>query len=145
MAADYRPEGNLAAIVPILKASHDKRISHDQDFKYLQEDIAEFDKMREKNLISLNEADRRKLREAQESRDRDRDRDDKSRSASAKTKRVFQDDGMLSSERNLSADLAIDNANRNAKDILLNEAAHVISDEAGLLLANPRLAENIPQ
>jgi carboxyl-terminal processing protease len=145
--ADYRPEGNLAAIVPMLIASHDKRVSQDQDFKYLQEDIDEFDKMRQKNLISLNEADRLKQRQAQESRDRSRDKNrdgDKSHKATAKAgSQAFQDDGMLSSERNLSADLAIENANRNAKDILLNEAAHVVSDQAGLLKSNPRLAEII--
>ncbi len=59
-----RREGNLTSIVPMLIASHDKRISHDKDFRYLQEDIAEFNKLRRTNLISLNEADRRKEREA---------------------------------------------------------------------------------
>jgi carboxyl-terminal processing protease len=49
---------------------------------------------------------------------------------------------MLSSERNLSADLAIENASKNAKDILLNEAAHILSDEVGLLKANSRLADS---
>jgi carboxyl-terminal processing protease len=143
-SADYTPEGNLAGIVPMLIASHDKRVSHDKDFKYLQEDIAEFDKLRKTNLVSLNEADRRKEREAQEARDKARDAnsgDNKSDKASAKPgSHVFQDDGMLSSERNLNADLAIENANKNAKDILLNEAAHILSDEAGLPNANSRLA-----
>lgn len=146
-AADYRPEGNLTTIVPMLIASHDKRVSHDQDFRYLQEDIAELNKIRQTNLISLNEADRRKERDAQESREKFRGKsrgDNQSHKASAKAgSHAFQDDGMLSSERNPSADLAIENANKNAKDILLNEAAHVISDEAGLLKVNPRLAENI--
>lgn len=146
-AADYRPEGNLTTIVPMLIASHDKRVSHDQDFRYLQEDIAELNKIRQTNLISLNEADRRKERDAQESREKYRDKsrgDNQSHKTSAKAgSHAFQDDGMLSSERNPSADLAIENANKNAKDILLNEAAHVISDEAGLLKTNPRLAENI--
>ena len=146
-AADYRPEGNLTTIVPMLIASHDKRVSHDQDFRYLQEDIAELNKIRRTNLISLNEADRRKERDAQESREKSRDKsrgDNPSHNASAKAgSHAFQDDGMLSSERDFSDDLAIQNANKNAKDILLNEAAHVVSDEAGLLKANPRLADNI--
>ena len=146
-AADYRPEGNLTTIVPMLIASHDKRVSHDQDFRYLQEDIAELNKIRRTNLISLNEADRRKERDAQESREKSRDKsrgDNPSHNGSAKAgSHAFQDDGMLSSERDLSADLAIQNANKDAKDILLNEAAHVVSDEAGLLKANPRLADNI--
>jgi carboxyl-terminal processing protease len=141
-AADYTPEANLAGIVPVLTASHDKRVSHDKDFKYMQEDIAEFNKLRQKNLISLNEADRRKEREAQEAREKSREQStgDKKSDKAAAAAGALQDDGMLSSERNLSADLAIENANKNAKDILLNEAAHIVSDEAGLLKANPRLA-----
>ena len=142
-AADYTPEGNLSGIVPVLIASHDKRVSQDKDFQYLQEDIAEFDKLRRKNLISLNEADRRKEREAQEAREKSREQnsgDNKSAKASAA---ALQDDGMLSSERNLGADLAIENANKNAKDILLNEAAHILSDEVGLLKNNPRFAASI--
>ena len=58
-AADYRPTSDLTGILPILRASHDMRISRDKDFQYLQEDIAEFNTLRKKNLISLNEADRR--------------------------------------------------------------------------------------
>lgn len=146
-AADYTPEGNLTSIVPMLIASHDKRVSHDKDFKYLQEDIAEFNKLRQKNLISLNEADRRKEREAQEAREKSREKtrgNNESDKASAEARsHALQDDGMLTSERNLSADLAIENANKNAKDILLNEAAHVLSDEAGLLKTNARLAASV--
>ncbi|MGC2048559.1 MAG: carboxy terminal-processing peptidase, partial [Gallionella sp.] len=143
-AADYAPAGDLKSVVPMLIANHDKRISQDQDFKYLQEDIAEINTLRQKNLISLNEADRRKERTAQEAREKSREKSsgtNESGKASAKAaSHSLQDDGMLSSERNLNADLAIENANKNAKDILLNEAVHILSDEVGLLKADPRLA-----
>ncbi len=146
-AADYTPEGDLKTIVPKLIANHDKRVSHDKDFQYLQEDVAEFNTLRQKNLISLNEAERRKEREAQEARDRSREKnqgDNPSDKASAAARsHALQDDGMMSDERNLSADLAIENASKNAKDILLNEAVHVLSDEVGLLKDNPRLAASI--
>jgi len=146
-AAAYTREGDLTGIVPMLIASHDKRISHDKDFKYLQEDISEFNKLRQKNLISLNEAERRKEREVQEAREKSREKSrggNGSDKASAEaTSHAFQDDGMLSGERNLSADLAIEKANKNARDILLNEAAHVLSDEIGLLKTNSRLAASI--
>jgi carboxyl-terminal processing protease len=148
-AADYTPAGDLTDIVPTLKANHDKRVSHDKDFQYLQEDIAEFSKLRRKNLISLNEADRRKERAAQESREKSREKnkgDNESDKATAEARsHALQDDGMLSSERNLSADKAIENANKNAKDILLNEAAHILSDEVGLLKTNSRLAASTLQ
>ncbi|MGB8076365.1 MAG: carboxy terminal-processing peptidase, partial [Gallionella sp.] len=146
--ADYTREGDVSAILPMLIASHDKRVSHDRDFKYMREDIAEFDKLRQKNLISLNEADRRREREAQEARDKAREANrvgKGSDKAAADSSQLLQDDGMFSSERNLSADLAIENANKNAKDILLNESAHILSDELGLPNSNARFAATISQ
>ncbi|MBI3478909.1 MAG: carboxy terminal-processing peptidase [Nitrosomonadales bacterium] len=144
-AADYTPAGNLTGIVPLLVASHDKRVSHDQDFQYLKEDMVEFDKLRRKNLISLNEGDRRNERETQEAREKSREkhRNATDKASAEARNHALQDDGMLSSERNLSADLAIENANKNAKDILLNEAAHVLSDEVKLLKTNSRLAATL--
>ncbi len=138
-SADYTPEGNLATILPMLIASHNKRVSHDKDFKYLQEDIAQFNSLRQKNLISLNESERRKERETQEAREKSRDTS-VGKANTITNKHALQDDGMLSSERDLSADLAIEDANKNAKDVLLNEAAHVLSDEVALLKSNARLA-----
>ena len=141
-AADYKPDGDLSGIIPRLIANHNKRMSHNRDFRYLQEDIDDFNKMRRTNLISLNEADRRKEREAQEARDRYREKgsaNGQSGKATASAQ-AFQDDGMLSSERNLNTELAIENANNNAKDILLTEATHIVSDEAKLLQSDSRLA-----
>jgi carboxyl-terminal processing protease len=140
-AADYKPDGDLSGILPLLIASHNKRINHDRDFKYLEEDIADFNKMRRTNLISLNETERRKEREAQEARDAYREKSG-SQSGKSVAAQAFQDDGMLSSERNLNTELAIEHANRNAKDILLGEAAHIVSDEARLLSSDSRLASS---
>ena len=146
-AADYKPEGNLTGILPKLIVNHNKRISRDRDFGYLQEDIAEVNKLRRTNLISLNEADRRKERDAQESREKSREKDTgnngSDKTSAAALNRTFRDDGMLSSERDLSDDLAIEKENKNAKDILLNEAAHVVSDEAALLNTDKRLEASI--
>ncbi|HEY5994117.1 MAG TPA: carboxy terminal-processing peptidase [Gallionellaceae bacterium] len=135
--ADYTPAGDMSAILPQLKASHDKRVSHDKEFRYLQEDIAEFDKLRRKNLISLNEAERRKDRAAREAREKSREASGK---ADQEVSKATQDDGMLSSERNLNADLAMEKARKDAKDIWLGEAAQVLSDEVGLLKNVPRVA-----
>jgi carboxyl-terminal processing protease len=146
-SADYKPTGDLTAIVPILVADHDARVSKDKDFKYLQEDIAEFNAQRKKNMISLNEAERRQEHEAQEARIKLREKD-KGVNATDKASIAFrhsvlQDDGLQSNERKLDADLAIEKANKDAKDVLLNEASHILSDEVGLLKANPKLAESI--
>jgi len=141
-AADYTPFGNLSGILPTLIANHQKRIKQDKDFQYFKEDIEEYKSMRRKNLISLNEAERRKERQAQETRDLLREKN-KGGKVSDVTKSVskshlLQDDGMLSSERNLSTNLAIENASKNVKDILLNEAAHILSDEVELLKSDPK-------
>jgi carboxyl-terminal processing protease len=143
-AADYTPAGNLTGIVPKLIASHDKRISHNKDFKYLQEDIAEVNTLLRENRVSLNETERRKELEAQEARMKSRE-NTKGGKQSGKASAVavdneFQDDGMLSSERNLGDELAIEKVNKNIKDILLNEAAHIVSDEAALLKTDSRFA-----
>ncbi len=147
-AADYRPAGDLTGILSTLIAIHDLRISKDKDFQYQQEDIAEFNALRKKNLISLNEADRRKERKAQEARLKLHEKDRKTAQGANTTDNedrspAFQDDGLQSNERNLDADLAIEKANKNAKDVLLNEAVHILSDEVGLLKANPKLAASI--
>ena len=145
-AVNKTPAGNVSGIVPKLIADHNKRISHDKDFQYLLEDDAEFNKLRKKNLISLNENERRKEREALEARDKLREKsrgNNASNKASAQTKaHMLQDDGMLSNERNLNAELAIEAANKNTKDVLLNEAAHILGDESGLLKVHPKLAAN---
>jgi carboxyl-terminal processing protease len=112
-------------------------VRKDKEFKYLQEEITEFNAQHKKNLISLNEAERRKEREIQEARLKLRENDRAKGKASGSSKSsVFQDDGLLSNERNLAADLALEKANKDAKDILLNEAAHILSDEIGLLKPN---------
>lgn len=137
-AADFTPAGDLSVIVPGLLARHDLRVSKDKDFQNLREDIAEFNQQRKKNLISLNEAERRKERAAQDARMKSRDSAMGNVAASAR-----QDDGLLSNERNLAADLAIEKARKNAKDILLDEAAHILGDEVGLLKADATLAVSV--
>jgi carboxyl-terminal processing protease len=146
--AAYAPAGDLTGIVPKLIAIHDVRVSKDKDFQSLREDIAEFNTQRKKNLISLNETDRRKEREVQEARmlsrekvsETDKDGKATDKKAVKANNAAFEDDGLQANERNLSADLAIEKARKNAKDVLLNEAVHILSDEVGLLKANAKLA-----
>jgi len=146
-AAEYTPADALSDTLPKLIANHNKRVSQDKDFKYLREDIAELNNLRKKNLISLNETERRKERETREAREKLRENikgENASESASAlASSRALQDDGMQPGERNFKADQAIENASKNAKDILLNEAAHILSDETVLLKTKPRLATNV--
>jgi carboxyl-terminal processing protease len=141
-SASYIQSSYIRDIVPSLVEKHDKRIARDQEFKYLREDIAEFAERRQKNLISLNEVERRKEREIQEARDKAR-RGEKADARNSTD--AFQDDGMLPSERNLKTDIARENAAKELPDILLNEAAHIVGDEVLLLNADTtRIAATSP-
>lgn len=145
--ADYKPAGVLKDILPMLMVRHDMRVAGNQNFKYLRQDIVRFNKQRKKNLISLNESDRIKERKAQERRIKLREKNrltDKHMTASdAVLNAALQDDGLQSNERNLKTDLAIEKAKKNVKDVLLNEAAHILSDEVGLLKGNSQLAASV--
>lgn len=137
--ADYTPAGDLTSVIPLLKATHDVRISKDKDFQYLSEDIAEANNQRKKNLISLNEAERRKERELQETRIKAHG----SNKVSARDIGEREDDGLQSNERNLATDLALEKAQKSTKDVFLNEAVHILSDEVGLLQNNRNLAFSV--
>jgi carboxyl-terminal processing protease len=172
--ATYVPAGDLKEIFSPLQKRHETRIAKDKDFQYLQEDLTEFRKQRKENSISLNEAVRRKERDAQEARAKLREArllatahtpvaDDPlapsdSKAVPPKTAAgqkvakatvpavkgtVRQDDGLQADERNLAADLAAEKAAKSAKDVLLTEAAHILSDEVGLLKTDTRLASRL--
>ncbi len=123
--ARYKQAGNLKAEVPKLQALHDKRVEADPDFQRLIEDVAELKAQRDKGVISLNEADRRKELTARENRL-------KSRAQLDDGVDTTNDDGLQSNERSLTADIALENARKKAKDVLLNEATAILSDAAGL-------------
>ena len=152
-AADYAPAGDLRGLLPLLLARHEARVKKDSDFQYLQDDIAEFKLQRQKNLISLNETVRRKERDAQEERlklresRRDAGRDSLEnaidKAAAPATGGARQDDGLQADERNLANELAAEKARKNANDVLLNEAVHILGDEVGILKTNASLAAQV--
>jgi carboxyl-terminal processing protease len=166
--ASYVPAGDLKELFTPLQKRHDVRIAKDKDFQYLQEDIAEMRKLRKENAISLNEAVRRKERDTQDARTKLREArlaqqapaDDAS-SAEGKDARSKvpmptrlakaaglrgssrQDDGLQADERNLVAELAAEKAAKNAKDVFLQEAAHILADETGMLKTDTRMASRV--
>jgi len=147
-AIDYSPAGDLKQLRPMLLTRHETRVKNDKDFQYLQEDIAEFRLQRKKNVVSLNEAERRAERQAQEARLASREK----LSDGAKTahqfahgketapgkSRALEDDGLQADERNLTTELAAEKARKNAKDVWLNEAVQILSDEVVLLEPSAR-------
>ncbi len=142
-AAEYAPVGNLAVLVPTLLMRHEARVKQDKDFQDLQEDIAEVKRLREKNLISLNEAKRRQERDAQEARQAARTaRSDASPHAAASS-HESSDDGLQTDERNLTKELAAEKARKDAKDVLLIEAAHILGDEVEVMKSGVALATQV--
>ena len=142
-SADYKPTGSLVSILPTLKVNHDARVAKDKEFQYLVKDIADVTADRKKNTLSLNLADRKKERDTKEAllKSREEPNADKSSDKNAKDKNLAtQDDGLQSNERNITADLAIEKARKNNKDILLTEAANILSDELGLLKTYPTIS-----
>ncbi|WP_291988249.1 carboxy terminal-processing peptidase [Candidatus Accumulibacter sp. ACC007] len=140
-AADYSPQGNTKALLPTLQKRHETRVKSVQDFQFLKEDVAEVNRLRKKTSISLNEVERRRERADQEAklalRKKLRDAGEK---VDSKNTPPAQDDGLQADERDLSNELAAETARKNAKDILLEEAAHILSDQVGLLKRETRVA-----
>ncbi|HWJ95279.1 MAG TPA: carboxy terminal-processing peptidase, partial [Telluria sp.] len=165
--ANYVPAGDVKELIAPLQKRHEARIAKDRDIQYLKEDIAEVLKLRKDNAISLNEAVRRKERDAQDARAKLREarlagnkasvQDEPAAGPGSKEARskdpaptrptkavvsrgLAQDDGLQADERALTAELAAEKAARNAKDVLLQEAVHILADEAGMLKTDTRMA-----
>ena len=150
---DYSPVGDLKDVLPGLLTRHDARVTRTKDFQYLREDIAEKNRLRKKNFVSLNQSERREERDARDSRLRARkaQRDsDKSESdvlvgeasAPAKDGRV-RDDGLQPDERNLADALAAEKARKDAKDVLLDEAVNIVGDVATMLKIDDSFAVRV--
>ena len=154
-AANFAPLGDLKPLLPTLLSRHLARVAKDRDYLSLQEDIAEFKQLRKNNRISLNEDERRQERDAQEAklsaREKLRNAEKAGGSADAGGKaapeKPLRDDGLQANERSIAHELAAEKARKNAKDVLLDEAVHILSDEVTLAPgariaagAGPRLA-----
>lgn len=143
-AATYAPKANVQGLLPTLQAQHEARIKGDRDFQYLQEDIAELNAQRKKNEISLNEAERRKERDAQEARLAARKpAPNTGKDGHKDAADLRRDDGLQANERNLVTELAAEKAHKNDKDVLLIEAVHVLADALGAAHSTAPLAARV--
>lgn len=127
----YTSGRDMRKLLPQLQSRHDARVKNDRDFQHFVEDAAELKAQREKRAISLNETERRKELTALADRLK----------ARAQTNGDLvrgRDDGLQANERSLSADIAIENARKNARDVLQNEAASIVADEVDLLAVGPK-------
>jgi carboxyl-terminal processing protease len=122
---DYKPVGDITGLLPELESLHDARVRANRDFQRYVEDIAELKAQRDKGVVSLNEAERRQELAHQASRLKaQKDLND--------GVDLGDDDGMQSDERSLTADIALENARKKVKDVLLNESAAILADDVDL-------------
>jgi carboxyl-terminal processing protease len=126
-AADYAPVGDVAGQLPRLSAWHAARIQQDRDFQNLLQDVARAQELRKNNVISLNEAVRRKERAASEKR-----LAALLGSAGTGGDTALADDGLQFNERRLDKDLAVEKTRKTIDDALLDEAVSILSDSAAL-------------
>jgi carboxyl-terminal processing protease len=139
--ANHANLGNFAPILPRLISDHASRVASDKEFSWWSQDVAEFRADREKKVISLNEGERRAERDADEAKK-------KARAAERKAlgladARSDDDDGLQADERNVSQQVAAEEARKKRNDPLLRETAAILADAITLLSGDPRLAAQV--
>jgi len=143
--ASYQTVANLNAYLPQLVQQHDQRVAESPAWKLMLDELAQYRRMRAKTSISLNLAAREVERKDQEAIqadfrarhkaiDGDKDASDDEPSL---------DDGLNANERSLKSELKQEKKAKDAKDVLLDEAAHILSDAIGLIQADPKLASEV--
>lgn len=130
--ADFNVVYDFKPLIPKLTANHETRIGRSQEFQFLQQDIDELNNQRKKNAITLNEAERRKERASLETKMNEREKSNLTSKSPIKSLSL-QDDGLQANERNLKNELENEKDSKNEPDILLKEAAHILSDAVSLI------------
>ncbi len=151
--ASYQALGDMKELLPLLQIRHETRIAKDREYQLLLEDIKDFEVQRKVKMVSLNEVERRaerdarslKTKEREAARLADKGKGDKkiSKSEQAAAKLAAQDDGLQANERSLADELAAEKARKDTRDVLLEEAAHILGDAVDLLQNNLKLAEQV--
>jgi carboxyl-terminal processing protease len=154
-AAKYSPENRIKPVIEEIQARSDNRIAEDQDYQYVLEDIALYQKRLADKSVSLNEAERRQEKKRNEERIEARKQERKSRPALEETvyeislKHVTQpglptplnseDDSQddLADDPSLAADEASDEDDDSPPpvDVNLREAQRILLDL--ISLSNP--------
>jgi len=128
---NYHALADLRGVIPVLQQRHERRVAKDQDFQNLLADLADLDQRRKQSSLSLNEAERRVERDAQEAKI-------KARGGNAEETAATAD--AAGSNPHGSGDGAPDKPGPKAKDVLLGEAAQILADGVDLVRARSDLA-----
>ncbi|MDZ3823392.1 MAG: carboxy terminal-processing peptidase [Pseudoxanthomonas sp.] len=146
-AAKYQAVADLSPLLAPLQARHRIRIAEDEEFRFWQEDIAEYRRQREERSVSLVERERRAERDRQEARRRAREaRRAELGLADADAEPARGDDGLQADERGFAESVAAEERARrnNRPDALLVEASRILADAIALGNEDLRLAGLVP-
>lgn len=120
---NHRKLGELSTIVPLLNERHKRRVANDPDFIFLTEQVAlsEAIRQQDKERISLNEHDRKRLKKDREAAMMALENKRRSR----KGLEPFRD---IESWREVESATESDNQSLGEKDPRLMEAGHILAD-----------------
>lgn len=170
-AADYRVAADLTPIIPMLAERHSARVADNAEWQNLLADLAEARTRRAQKTVSLNEDLRRAERAEQESQRKAREAgsghavpdEDPARSMQRKVIESIDtpvaptrdpadsdpafssppDDGLQPNERDVRDELAREKAREERRDVVLDEAAHILADEIDLIRGDTQLAAQV--
>jgi carboxyl-terminal processing protease len=144
--ADYQPVANLNAYLPQLLQLHGQRVAKSPAWKLMLDELAQYKTMRDKTSISLNYAAReteRKQQDAIQSDFRARHKAIDGTDATLSDEQSNLDDGLNANERSLKSELKQEDEAKKAKDVQLNETAHILFDAIGMIKTDPKLAGEV--
>jgi len=144
--ANYSPVADLNAYLPQLQKLHAERVATSPAWKLMLDELNQYKTMRAKTATSLNfatrEAERKKQDEIQ-SEFRARHKAIDGEDAALVDEDSALDDGLNANERSLKSELKQEKDAKKAKDVLLEETAHIVSDAVGLIQADSKLAKEV--
>lgn len=142
--AQYTPVANVKMLVPQLTQMHDKRIATSPGWQLMLDELHTYEHNRDKTTVSLNYAKRLAERKHVEAVQKqfmkrhqaiDGDKTD--------TEEVVLDDGLTPGERSIKQQIKQEKEADKATDVMLDEAAHIVSDEVGLIRTDTKLAAQV--
>jgi carboxyl-terminal processing protease len=141
-AAEYTPVADQKALFAPLTAEHDARAKTDPAWQLLLDELTAARKLHDQKTVSLNYDVRQAERKQQDAQDATfKKRREALGDVSAIT--LEPDDGLTAGERSVKQSVAREKAAKEAKDIELDETAHIMADEVALLEKESKLAHDV--
>ena len=140
--AEYTAVADQKPVIAPLTAEHDTRAKTDPAWQLLLDELTAARKLHDQKTVSLNFKVRAAERDQQEAQDAEFK---KRREAMGDVSAISlePDDGLTPGERNVKKSVAREKAAKQAKDIELDEAAHIMADEVAMLTRNPALGREV--